>query len=111
MQNQLVYKGGVRTFRALLLLSVATGFSSPAQAADSDQALGLWTGAVTFTPRFMMCIGSLSPTCTDPIQVYSRPNPVAKNEPHEFRYGMDLGDYGPLRVKFTGTKIKLRWVF
>lgn len=89
----------------------SAAFSSHALAADLVQPLEFWFGAVPAGPNTKKCDGLYDLPCLVPYQTAPYRYPAVNDEPLGYRYGLNLGDYGPLRVKFTGTKLKLRWLF
>jgi hypothetical protein len=111
MHKQFVYTGGRWFFRALMPAVFSAMFSSHALAADLSQALDPWIGAMPVSPITNKCVHPYNLPCVVPYQASPYHYPTANNEPEDYRYGLNLGDYGPVRVKFTGTKLKLRWLF
>ena len=111
MQNQFVYSGGGGSVRALMIAVFSAMFSSHALAADLIQPLDPWFGALPATSNTKKCDRPYDSPCVVSHQAVPYGNTMANNEPLDYRYGLTLGAYGPLRVKFTGTKLKLRWLF
>lgn len=111
MQNQFVNAHRRRCFRALMIAVFSAAFSNHALAADVVQPLAFQPGTVPDSPNTRKCNGLYDLSCLVPYQTAPYRYPAANDELLGYRNGLNLGNYGPLRVKFTGTKLKLKWLF
>ena len=64
--------------------------------------------AVSVAPAGGPCLAGLRclADASGPPAVTGHPTPL-----HSYRSSLDIGAYGPLRFKFTGNRVKMKWQF